>query len=142
MTPNAVPLVYATMLAAGVNHPEIDAWLRAGVARYLAQDGAITLEAALGLPRRGPSKAMRDFWLAAAANHFHGSSYKRGEALLEAVQKFEGRTWPSWCNHKAPPAYAEALEQALFHAFKTGISIPGTAQGLMKILDNQNPVSS
>lgn len=141
MTPGAVPLVYASMLAAGVNHPEIDAWLRAGVARYLAQDGAITLEAALGLPRRKPTKAMRDFWLAAAANHFHGSSFKRGKALLEAVQKFELRTWPSWCNHKAPPAHADALEQALFHAFKANVGMPGSAQGMKKILENQNPVS-
>lgn len=142
MTPDAVPLVYASMLAAGVKDDAIDAWLRAGVARYLAQNGSITLEAALGLPRRRPTKAMRDFWLAAAANHFPESSYKRAAALLAAVQKFELRTWPCWCNHKAPPASADALEQALFHAFKTGVGIPGSAQGLMKILNNQNPVSS
>jgi len=137
-----MPLVYASQLAAGVNHPAIDAWLRAGVARYLTQNGSITLEAALGLPRRRPAKAMRDFWLAAAANHFHGSSYKRAAALSAAANKFGLRTWPCWCKHEAPPVSADALEQALFHAFKTGLRMPGTAQGMLKILDNQNPVSS
>lgn len=141
MKPDAAPLVYASLLASGVNDPAVDAWLRDGVARYLAQNGEISLEAALGLPRRRPTKAMRDFWLAAAANHFRGTGWQRASELSKAVEKFKLRTWPSWCNQKSPPAYADALEQALFHAFKSGIGIPGTTQGLLKILSNQIPIS-
>lgn len=142
MTPDSIPLLYGTLLAAGVDDPAVDEWLRTGVRAYLRQNGALSLEQALGLPRRRPAQAVRDFWLAAAANHFSGSSWQRADALASAVLNFEARTWPSWCDHKAPPAYADALQRALFHAYKSGPKIPATAQGLLKILSNQSPVSS
>jgi hypothetical protein len=129
------------LLAAGVVDPAVDEWLRDGVRRYLASDGEISLEQALGLPRRRPAKAVRDFWLAAAANHFTGTPWQRAAALADAVGNFGLRTWPSWCERKAPPEYADALHRALFHAFKTGLAMPATTLGLHKILANQNPVS-
>jgi hypothetical protein len=140
--PSGIPLVYGTLLAAGVADPAVDEWLRAGVRRYLSANGAITLEQALGLPRRRPAKAIRDFWLAEAANHFTGSAWQRVCALADAASLFERRTWPSWCNLKEPPAYADQIQRALFHAHKTGLDMPATPQGLQKILVNQNPVSS
>jgi hypothetical protein len=141
MTASSIPLVYSTLLAAGVDDPAVDEWLRVGVRTYLAENGALTLEQALGLPRRRPAQAVRDFWLAAAANHFSGSPWQRADALAVAVKNFSNRTWPSWRDHKAPPAYSDALQRALFHAHKTGLPIPATPQGLLKIIANQNPVS-
>ena len=141
-TPSGIPLLYSTVLASGVVDPEVDEWLRGGVRKYLAANGALTLEQALGLPRRRPAQAIRDFWLAEAANHFTGSPWQRAADLASAVSHFEQRTWPSWSDRKAPPEYADVLQRALFHAFKNGRTIPTTAQGLLKILSNQNPVSS
>lgn len=140
-TPSGIPLLYGTLLASGVADPAVDEWLRVGVRRYLVANGTITLEQALGLPRRRPAQAIRDFWLAEAANHFTGTTWQRAAALADVVSIFELRHWPSWCDHKEPPAYADALQRALFHALKTGQKIPSTAQGLLKILASQNPVS-
>lgn len=140
-TPNGIPLLYGTLLAAGVADPAVDEWLRVGVRKYLAANGEITLEQALGLPRRRPAQALRDFWIAEAANHFTGSPWQRASALADAVTSFELRIWPCWYGRKAPPDNADPLQRALFHARKTGLSIPATAQGLLKILSSQNPVS-
>jgi hypothetical protein len=94
----------------GVVDAECAAWLQG--AFRLAEGGAMPLWMALGLPAPPRlRKALRDFWLACAADVVGSPS-----ALHRAASGFERRYWPVWRNLEQAPSTATAVEGSLFLA--------------------------
>lgn len=112
-------------------------WLRRGFSAFLASGGKLPLERCLHLPtnERALRRARRDQWLRRAWMLLSGasSSWRRSEMLAAEVHRFQVSKWVRWSSLDRAPAGANALEEALFEAFRSHERVPGTAMQLHNI---------
>ena len=103
--------------------PELIEWF-VGLSWTHATDGKITDYRA--------RKIRRDALLNVALAKIPGkSTWARCSQLAQRIRQFETRRWPRIRFMAEPPARFNELDQCLFHAFKLGIKMPDTAQGLV-----------
>jgi len=123
--------------------PESAEWFADGVDGYFQWSGA--LDECLGLkPKRGQRSPryqyqihQRDSYIRAAYNLIEGQhTYKRAEKLATEVLRFESLVWPNVKDLDYLPDHYSDLRKNLFNAFKTGISVPGSARRLWEIATN------
>jgi hypothetical protein len=125
----------------GAHDADDIAWLRGGFARAF-RDG-LPLDLALGLPatRARLRTALRDYWLAQAADELSALlPWPRACELARRGREFERRTWPVWRRHDAPPGHATALDRCLFYLHRHGGRVPN-ARRLFDVLAIATPAS-
>jgi hypothetical protein len=112
-------------------------WLCRGFSAFLACGGKLPLERCLHLPtnERALRRARRDHWLRRAWMLLDGanSSWRRSEMLAAEVHRFQVAKWARWSALDHVPPGANALEEALFEAFRSHERVPGTAMQLHNI---------
>jgi hypothetical protein len=115
--------------ADGDERPELLAWLRMSVARWLRRGGA--LHAELGVPMRGEraAVALRDLWLRrAAAARPAGRTTQRATWIV-----VQSRRLAVWRTLAAPPSTATEAEWALWRAMRYA-PIPKSVRQVSRII--------
>jgi hypothetical protein len=112
-------------------------WLSKGFSAFLSSGGRLPLERCLRLPKSHNAlrRARRDHWLRQAWLELSeiGSTWRRSEALVAEIRRFETSKWPRWSALESPPAGTSALHAALFEAFRAHERMPSTAMQLHNI---------
>lgn len=115
---------------------EAVAWAINGLRLWKRADGTLPLEQCLRLPSTPRQARLRErnAWLTDAAQRIGGSSpYERASRLLRAAAAFR-RRWPVLCHLAEPPAEFDAVSIALFFAMRSGADLPGTVEGIARII--------
>lgn len=134
--------------------PDVKEWLVTSFLHYLHHGGEYPLDRFLGLApiEAGQSSLStrlgllkRDLHLIDALQQIglneSVSRWGRCQRLALENSKFESRTWKLYRHLKDPPASWPEWQQSLFLAYKTGVTVPRTENGLYDILKRVGGVS-
>ncbi len=119
----------------GAVSPEVAAWFSQGIEDYLSRQGP--LDECLNLTGKVGQRKALTIYLAHTRNYHlkqawelleADSPWQRSVCLAEEVLRFETRIWTRWSDLPEPPIGSSELRSHLFHAFRTGIDIPGLSQ--------------
>ena len=139
-------LARAHRIASGrIEREDLD-WLCRGFSAFLGSGGKLPLQRCLRLPTNEPAvqRARRDHWLRRAWLLLDAaqSAWRRSELLAAEIQRFQTGKWLRWSGLDALPVSANALDIALFEAFRSHARVPSTAMQLHNIAGHAEPGAS
>jgi len=129
-------LTHLADLLATTPRSDAEAWLLAGLARWVKHGGALGLSRCLDLPATPIAlrRIQRDRLLRKAAQQCNGTTWTKAGELRKAVLSFHTVHWPTWKRLDTTPPTATELQRILFDCCKTGAAIPDTRRRLHSIL--------
>lgn len=132
---NPIDRLYLAADLVGMVDADLAQWLQGAIAEHVgsgtSMDRALGLAGSLGRsPRFEYLRRERDSHLAAALAHLGGDFC----ALASEASAFERRIWPAWRYRDAPDPAWPPVRRILHAAFRLGLRVPATVDGLRRAL--------